>query len=149
MDAFVEPKKKVLVVDDDADQVKILEHLLANEGYHVLSAYNGVSALSLVHSEKPDVVILDIMMPGMNGYEVCERIKQHEESKHTAVIFLTAKDLSKDFETALNQNADWYVLKPYDPASLLQKVKLSINRKSAVKKISIKPTPPADQSTEQ
>ena len=115
-------KEKILIVDDDHDVVEILRSLLSYKGFTVVAVYDGASALSKVKEEKPDLVVLDIMMPGMDGYNVCETIKTDPETKNIPVIMLTAKDMFGDVEKALEKKADWYIAKPYDNRYLIDKI---------------------------
>lgn len=110
--------EKVLVVDDQADVVELLESSFALRGYQVISARNGQEALAKVYQEKPDVVLMDIMMPVFDGYEICRIIKSTTETKHIPVIFITAKGRQADIERGFELRADGYVVKPFDPLEL-------------------------------
>lgn len=115
-------EKKILIVDDDIDAVKLLKFKLENAGYNVIFAYSGKNGLELISSEKPDLVLLDILMPDISGYQVCEAIKTNPEFSHIPVIMLTGKDEGDDVELALEKKADWYVAKPYDEKYLFAKI---------------------------
>ena len=123
-------KEKILIVDDDHDVVEILRSLLSYKGFTVVAVYDGASALSKVKEEKPDLVVLDIMMPGMDGYNVCETIKTDPETKNIPVIMLTAKDMFGDVEKALEKKADWYIAKPYDSKYLVDKINQFLSKRS-------------------
>ncbi|MBN1823402.1 MAG: response regulator [Endomicrobiales bacterium] len=119
---------KILVADDDENAVYILRIILEDKGYTVISATNGRDAFRKAVDEKPDLVILDVMMPEMNGYEVCELIKSSPALSSIPVIMVTAKDTGDDVELALQKKADWYVAKPYDNKYLFQKIEKFINK---------------------
>lgn len=120
---------KVLIVDDDPDTVHILELVLKDRGYEVVSANSGEAALKKIADAKPDLVILDVMMPGIDGYKVCEKIKTDESTSSIPVIMLTAKDMGEDVDMALSKKADWYIAKPFDYKYLLNKVDGFIKKK--------------------
>ena len=119
---------RILVVDDDAPSVKMSSFLLREEGYDVTSADNGVAALELMEREAPDLVILDVMMPNMDGLEVCRRIRQKMD---VPIIFLSAKGETADKVSGLQLGADDYLAKPFDPAELLARVKAVMRRAEA------------------
>lgn len=112
-------KKRVLVCDDDPVILRLLQVNLELEGYDVLSATNGVEAVSVATAEDPDLVILDIMMPRMDGYEACERIKGNDKTKDTPIIFLSAKAQLADIERGTVSGVSEYLTKPFDPAQLV------------------------------
>ncbi len=116
---------RVLVVDDDPPSVKMISFLLREEGYDVVTASNGPEALRLVDEAAPDLVILDVMMPHMDGLEVCQRIRQHTD---LPIIFLSAKGETVDRVTGLNLGADDYLPKPFEPAELLARVRAVMRR---------------------
>jgi DNA-binding response OmpR family regulator len=122
--------KKILIADDERDSVKVLEDFLKAKGFSVIVAYDGLDAIRLTKQNMPDVVILDIMMPFVDGYLACDTIKKDELTKNIPVIILTAKDISKEISTAVSKNADWYVLKPYDRESLLNKINICLMKNS-------------------
>jgi len=116
---------RVLVVDDDAPSVKMISFLLREEGYEVVSTDNGSAALELVEREPPDLLILDVMMPHMDGFEVCRRIRQRMD---VPIIFLSAKGETADKVSGLQLGADDYLAKPFEPAELLARVKAVLRR---------------------
>ncbi len=120
---------RILVVDDDPPSVKMISFLLREEGYEVVSADNGESALELLDREAPDLVILDVMMPHLDGFEVCRRIRQKQD---VPVIFLSAKGETVDKVAGLELGADDYLAKPFEPAELLARVKAVTRRAAAV-----------------
>ena len=116
---------RILVVDDDAPSVKMISFLLREEGYEVSCTDSGVAALELVERERPDLVILDVMMPHMDGFEVCRRIRQKLD---VPIIFLSAKGETVDKVMGLQLGADDYLAKPFEPAELLARVKAVMRR---------------------
>jgi two-component system cell cycle response regulator len=114
---------RVLVVDDILANVKLLEARLQAEYFEVLSAYNGQEALDILARERVDVVLLDVMMPGMDGFEVCRRIKSRTESHHIPVIMVTALDQPSDKVQGLDAGADDFLTKPVDDIALVTRVK--------------------------
>ncbi|MCX5777803.1 MAG: response regulator [Elusimicrobia bacterium] len=114
--------KKILIVDDDFDSIDTLQMILENSGYIVLIALNGASGIQMAHEHKPDIIILDVMMPDMNGYQVCEKLKSDADTQYIPVIMLTGRDKGEDVTTALDKQADWLVTKPYDVRYLMSKV---------------------------
>ena len=123
--------KSILVVDDEMYIVNILDFTLGGEGWHVISANNGEDALRTLVKFEPDLVILDVMMPRIDGIEVCRAIKAREESAKTPVIMLSAKDRDKDREEGLEAGADLYLTKPFSPARLVQEIRNLMNPQGA------------------
>ncbi len=119
---------RILVVDDDPPSVKMISFLLREEGYEVVSADNGESALELLDREAPELVILDVMMPHLDGFEVCRRIRQKQD---VPVIFLSARGETVDKVAGLELGADDYLAKPFEPAELLARVKAVTRRAAA------------------
>jgi two-component system alkaline phosphatase synthesis response regulator PhoP len=115
-------------VDDEIYIVHILEFTLTMEGYEVLTAVDGEEAIRKVEQERPDLVVLDIMMPKMDGYEVCRRLRQDEEFRTLPVILLSAKGRPIDRETGLEVGADDYMVKPFSPRRLLEKIRDLLQR---------------------
>ena len=116
------PAATVLVVDDDPVIQKLLKVNFEMEGYDVITAGDGAEGLAAARSESPDVVILDIMMPKMNGLEVLAALKQDKNTEAIPVILLSAKAQSSDVQAGLDRGADAYVTKPFDPLELLDRV---------------------------
>jgi DNA-binding response OmpR family regulator len=119
-------KKRILVVDDEADFVKMLQARLQIEGYEVLVAEDGIKGIQIARKEKPDLVILDIMMPGMDGHTVCDTLKKSTLTWSIPVIYLTAKTGQVDELLAMEKGARYYLTKPYNPAMLLEMVKSAL-----------------------
>jgi DNA-binding response OmpR family regulator len=119
--------KKILVADDERALRMLIAGTLEIGDFKVLEADNGVDALKMAKDEKPDLAILDVMMPGMTGYEVCRYIKSDMDLKDIKVLILTAKGQQSDREAALEYNADYYMPKPFSPAELLEIVENMFN----------------------
>lgn len=113
---------KILVVDDDRVIQQLIEVNLELEGYDVVKASNGEEALAMFAAERPDLVILDVMMPRINGKDVCRKLKSDPVSAKTPIIFLSARAQDMDVEAGLELGADAYVTKPFDPSTLLDTV---------------------------
>ncbi len=121
-------RKRILVVDDEIYIVHILEFSLTMEGYSVLTASDGEEALRMIEREDPDLVVLDIMMPKLDGYEICRRIRQSKRTSTLPVILLSAKGRPVDRETGLAAGADDYIAKPFSPRKLLEKIRELLDR---------------------
>jgi two-component system cell cycle response regulator DivK len=115
--------KKILVVEDQADNRQILRDLLSSAGYEMSEAENGVEALAVVAKERPDLILMDIQLPIMDGYEATRRIKADPKTKAIPVIVVTSYALSGDEAKAREAGCDAYVTKPYSPRALLAKIK--------------------------
>ena len=114
--------KKVLVVDDDEDIVNIVSALLQSEGYHTITAQNGKDALHKASTEKPDLIIADIMMPEMDGWEFCWHVREDKSLGETPFIFLTARADVMDQIRGSEIGADDYIIKPFRKQELLKRV---------------------------
>jgi DNA-binding response OmpR family regulator len=119
----------ILVVDDDPVIQKLLSVNFEMEGYNVLTASDGLEGLDAVSANRPDLVLLDVMMPRMDGVEVAKRLKADEATRDIPIILLSAKAQSADIEKGLAAGADDYVTKPFDPLELLDKVTALIDSK--------------------
>ncbi len=115
--------KKILIVDDEVDLVETVRFPLELEGYHVLVSYNGEDALNQAREENPDLIILDLMLPKLDGYKVCRLLKFDERYKHIPILMLTAKTQEKDKILGKETGADEYITKPFDLDDLMEKVK--------------------------
>ena len=120
--------KRILVVDDDRNLRKIIQTNLELAGYDVSTAANGEEALRLLDSMQPDLIVLDVMMPMMDGYEVARRIRRHPSNTHVPIIMLTAKSEVEDKLAGFEAGADDYITKPFGPQELLARVKAKIRR---------------------
>ena len=116
-------KPKVLIVDDETDVVELIGRTLQTEGFDVVCAYDGIGALDLVDSEKPDLVVLDIMMPMMSGYEVCEQIKSNPQTQDIPIICVSSAHTPDARALSLRVGAATLIVKPFRPAELVAQVK--------------------------
>ena len=115
--------KKLLLADDEEEILALVSATLGNdERYHVLLARDGEEALRISRQQKPDLLLLDVMMPKWNGYEVCRRLKRDPATAHTKVIMLAAMAQQSDRRKAMEAGADEYFAKPFSPTALLEKV---------------------------
>jgi DNA-binding response OmpR family regulator len=121
-----EANATILVVDDNTDNVEILRAFLASRGFDVQTAPDGRAALARLEEVRPDLVLLDVMMPGMDGWEVCRVIKQHPTLGGTRVVMVTARAGFEDKFEGLRSGADDYVVKPVDLPELLEKVRRNL-----------------------
>jgi diguanylate cyclase (GGDEF)-like protein len=118
----------VLVADDDDDIVRFVEVNLRLEGFDVTTASDGEAALAAAYDLAPDLVLLDVMMPVLDGFEVCQRLRSDSRTRHISIIMLTAKSLSADKVVGLTVGADDYMIKPFDPIELVARVKSALRR---------------------
>jgi len=121
-------KEKILIVDDEKDIVKMLDYNLKKEGFRTLSANDGEDAIDLAHREHPDLIILDLMLPGIDGLEVCKALKKESKTAKVPIIMLTAKAQETDKVLGLELGADDYVTKPFSPRELIARVKAVLRR---------------------
>jgi two-component system alkaline phosphatase synthesis response regulator PhoP len=122
------PSVKILIVDDEPDIIEFLSYNLKKEGYEVYSATNGRDAIELARSKFPHLILLDIMMPGMDGIETCENIRQIKELDDTIIAFLTARGEDYSHIAGLEAGADDYITKPIKPKVLLSRIKVLLKR---------------------
>ncbi|MGE5177074.1 MAG: response regulator transcription factor [Hyphomicrobiales bacterium] len=115
-------KGKILVVDDEIYIVHILDFSLGMEGYEVVTALDGEQALEKLKTEKPDLIVLDIMMPKVDGYEVCKAVKGNPETAQIPVILLSAKGRTVDQKVGFDVGADDYITKPFSPRKLVERI---------------------------
>ena len=115
--------KRILAVDDQEDNRRILRDLLTAAGYEVIEAVDGLEAVSRAEAERPDLVLMDIQLPGIDGYEATRRIKAHPTLKTVAVIAVTSYALAGDEDKAIESGCDAYIAKPFSPRALLAKVR--------------------------
>jgi two-component system phosphate regulon response regulator PhoB len=122
------PPQRVLVVDDEPDIVALVVYHLARAGYRVSSASTGPDAVALARRERPDLVVLDLMLPGMSGFEVLREIRASEETRRIAVLMLTARKDEPDRIRGLSLGADDYLTKPFSPQELVLRVQAILRR---------------------
>ena len=113
---------KILVVDDEVYILHILDFSLGAEGFDVITAADGEQALSRARSERPDLIVMDIMMPRLDGYETCQRLKSDPATKHIPVLLLTARGREEDRKRGMEAGADDYMTKPFSPNKLISRV---------------------------
>jgi DNA-binding response OmpR family regulator len=114
--------KEILIVDDEPSVVVALQFLMQQQGYHVLVAETGEDALDLIYKYKPDLVILDIMLPGIDGYEVCEIVRLNPDYRKVKILFLTARRDEVEIAKGLALGADAYITKPFSNDKLVAAV---------------------------
>lgn len=122
-------QKKILVVEDEESLLKLESILLTTKGYLVQGVTSGLAALEAIDEEFPDLVLLDVMLPKMDGFEVCSRIKQNPETMHIPVILLTAKKTPEDIARGQEVGADHYITKPFKSAMVMETIELLVNKK--------------------
>jgi len=123
-------KEKILIVDDDKDIVNLLSDILSDEGYAVEKAYNGTGALQCIRNNNYDLIVLDIMLPDMDGLELCKKVRDEVEAP---IIFLSAKNKNIDRIVGYEIGADDYITKPFDDNVLLANVKAHLRRQKRIK----------------
>ena len=132
-------RKKVLIVEDEKNIVDILRFNLQKEGYATLEAYDGRAGLELALGENPDLILLDLMLPVMNGFEVCKTIR--DKGLHTPVLIITARETEQDKILGLDLGADDYITKPFSVRELMARVKANIRRMAMVTQAAAQETP--------
>lgn len=125
------PKEHILVVEDEEDILELLRFNLAKEGYQVTGVASGEDALRVVASRIPDLVLLDLMLPGVNGLDVCRRLRQDPKTVALPVVMLTAKGEESDVVAGLELGADDYVSKPFSPKVLVARIRTVLRRRQA------------------
>ena len=123
-------KGKILVVDDEIYIVHILDFSLGIEGYEVMTALDGEAALAKVAQDKPDLIVLDIMMPKLDGYETCKALKSNPATKDIPVILLSAKGRNVDQKVGFEVGADDYITKPFSPRKLVERINAILGQTS-------------------
>ena len=114
---------RVLIVDDNKENIDLIAYFLKPQNYELITAMDGVEALEKVESEKPDIILLDIMLPKMDGFQVCERLKKNKETRFIPIIMITALKELKDKIRSLEVGADDFISKPFENVELLTRVK--------------------------
>jgi DNA-binding response OmpR family regulator len=120
---------KILVVDDELDIVTALSIRLKALGYEVITAADGMAALEAARKQNPDLILLDIMLPKLDGFRVCRMLKFDEKYRHIPIIMITAKVTDADKKTGEEVGADVYIVKPFNPEELIGKVKQLLGKK--------------------
>lgn len=122
-------EEKILIVDDEEHIVELLKFNLQNVGYNVFTAFNGLDALKIAKEEKPNLMLLDVMLPGLDGLDVCKEVKRNNATRNTSIIMLTAKSEEVDKILGLELGADDYITKPFSIRELLARVKAVLRRR--------------------
>lgn len=125
-------KNKILIVEDEKDILELLKYNLEKEGYRALCADNGGKALDLIKKDMPDLIILDLMLPGLNGLEICNILRKDEETVNLPIVILTAKNTESDIIKGLELGADDYITKPFSPKVLIARIKAVLRRKKYI-----------------
>ena len=121
-------KPKILVIEDEPDILEVMQYNLEREGYKVVACRNGEQGLSRIRTDNPDIVILDLMLPGMDGVEVCRQVKSDPVTRAIPIIMVTAKAEESDIVLGLGIGADDYIGKPFSPRELIARVKVVLRR---------------------
>ncbi|MZG54452.1 MAG: response regulator [Nitrospinae bacterium] len=121
-------KNKVALIEDEADILEVIEYSLSKEGFEVCTALNGEAGLALIKKENPDLVLLDLMLPGLDGIEICRKLKADSATRSISIIMVTAKGEESDIVLGLGIGADDYVVKPFSPRELMARVKSVLRR---------------------
>ena len=123
--------KRILIVDDEPDILEFLSYYLKNSGYHIEVANNGAEAITKARKFQPDLILLDVMMPKMDGYEACREIRKDRELKDTVIAFLSARNEDESQIEGLNIGADDYIAKPIKPKVLVSKIEALLRRNTS------------------
>ena len=121
--------KKILVIEDDPATLRLIDYSLRHEGYQVLTASNGLEGLRKAHNEAPDLIILDVMLPGMDGFEICHRLRSEPDTAQLPILMFSAKAQEIDKDTGLKVGADDYLSKPAAPADIVNHVESLLAKK--------------------
>lgn len=122
-------KENILVVEDEEDILELIEYNLKKEGYQVTRAMSGEEALHKANGQTPNLIMLDLMLPGLDGLEVCKRLKQDSRTQHVPVVMVTAKGEEPDIVAGLELGADDYITKPFSPRVLIARIRAVMRRK--------------------
>jgi two-component system phosphate regulon response regulator PhoB len=122
-------KERILVVDDEEDLLELVNYNLAKEGYKVTGVSSGERALSVAHEMLPDLIVLDVLLPRVDGFEICRLLKGDPKTRHIPIIMLTAKTEEADVVSGLELGADDYITKPFSPRVLIARIKSVLRRK--------------------
>ncbi|NIP41602.1 MAG: response regulator transcription factor [candidate division Zixibacteria bacterium] len=125
------PKEHIHVVEDEEDILELIKYNLSREGYHVTTSASGEDAIETVASDPPDLILLDLMLPGADGFEVCRRIHNNPASQSIPIVMLTAKGEEADIVTGLELGADDYITKPFSPKVLVARIRAVLRRAQA------------------
>jgi len=129
------PKAEILIVEDEKDIIKMLEYNLKKEGFRVINTGDGEDALDLALRKYPDLILLDLMLPGIDGLEVCKALKKETKTASIPIIMLTAKSQESDKVVGLELGADDYITKPFSPRELIARIKAVLRRAAEKEKL--------------
>ena len=121
--------KKILVIEDDPATTRLVDYSLRHEGYQVVTASNGLEGIRKAHNEAPDLIILDVMLPGMDGFEICHRLRSEPDTAKLPILMFSAKAQEIDKDTGLEVGADDYLPKPAAPAEIVSRVENLLAKK--------------------
>jgi two-component system phosphate regulon response regulator PhoB len=122
-------KETILIVDDEEDIIELIKYNLKNEGYSILTATAGEQAIQMARQYHPDLIVLDLMLPGIDGFEVTRYLRGHEQTRHLPIIMLTAKGEESDIVTGLELGANDYISKPFSPKVLVARIRSILRRR--------------------
>jgi DNA-binding response OmpR family regulator len=120
--------RKILIIEDDISTSQFLSYTMEHEGYQAITALDGIDGLKKALAEKPDLIILDIMLPGLDGFELCHRLRAYPATADIPVLMLSAKAQDADKSAAFKVGANYYIVKPADPAKIVDAVKDMLNQ---------------------
>jgi two-component system alkaline phosphatase synthesis response regulator PhoP len=123
--------KKILVIEDDPSTLRLTKYILEQEGYQVLTAPNGLEGLRKAKNEELDLIILDIVLPGVDGFEICHRLRAEPQTAQLPILMVSAKAREIDKATGLKMGADDYIIKPADPSEIVSRVESLLAKKTA------------------
>ncbi|MFC1908931.1 response regulator transcription factor [Chloroflexota bacterium] len=121
-------KKKILVIEDNPSSLRLVQYTFEHKGYEVLTAPNGLEGLRKARSEKPDLVILDVMLPGIDGFEVSHRLRAEAQTAHLPLLMLSAKAREEDKDIGIKAGADEYLAKPASPSEIVNRAEKLLAR---------------------
>ncbi|MEW5923368.1 MAG: response regulator [Candidatus Zixiibacteriota bacterium] len=124
-------KETILIVEDEEDIQELIRYNLAREGFQPVSALSGEVALNSVNNKKPDLILLDLMLPGIDGLEICRQLKSDQKTAHIPIVMVTAKGEEADIVAGLELGADDYLTKPFSPRVLMARIRAVLRRKSS------------------
>jgi len=125
-------RETILVVEDDENIQQLVGYNLAKAGFHVIYADNGEQALSVIKRERPELIVLDLMLPGLSGFEICKLVRKDPKTKSLPIVMLTAKSEENDMAAGLDLGADDYITKPFSPKILISRIKAALRRKEGL-----------------
>tara|TARA_R110002111_G_scaffold46643_5_gene83852 strand:- start:1741 stop:2121 length:381 start_codon:yes stop_codon:yes gene_type:complete len=122
-------KQTILIIEDNEQNMYMLSYLLSQNNYNIIKAYNGKEGLKMAHDNHPEIILIDIQLPDMDGYEICNKLSHNGLSKSTTIIAVTSYAMGGDKEKALEAGADGYLEKPIDPETFVNQMRSIINEK--------------------